>query len=90
MPTQEPKTHPITIRVSAEMLNEIDSRTPDRRRACRERFVMDALEAYLGHPENVVYKPLPGATTDITQPEPKVTKAISEGTDKIKTGRYEV
>jgi hypothetical protein len=55
--TPEPKTHPITIRVSTKMLNEIDSRTPDRRRVCRERFVMDAVEAYLGHPENVVYDP---------------------------------
>ena len=49
------KTHPITIRVSIEMLNEIDNRTPDRRRICRQRFLLDALETYLGHPENVVY-----------------------------------
>ena len=52
MPTQQPKTYPITIRVSTEMLNEIDSRTPDRRRVCQERFGMDAL-----HSDNVVYKP---------------------------------
>jgi metal-responsive CopG/Arc/MetJ family transcriptional regulator len=49
------KTHPITIRVSQELLNEIDELTPDRR-ACRERFVMDAVQAYLGHSENVIYK----------------------------------
>jgi hypothetical protein len=47
------KLNPITISVSSEMLNEIDSRTPDRR-VCRERFLMDDLEAYLGHPERVV------------------------------------
>jgi metal-responsive CopG/Arc/MetJ family transcriptional regulator len=41
------KTHPITIRISSEMLNQIDSRIPDRRRVCRERFVLDAVEAYL-------------------------------------------
>ena len=60
MPVKEPdatKTHPITIRVSRETLNEIDSLIPDRRRICRERYVMDAVEAYLGHPENVFYKP---------------------------------
>jgi hypothetical protein len=51
----EEKTHPITIRVSTEVLNDIDSRTPDRRRVCRETFLMDALQTYLGHPENVVY-----------------------------------
>jgi len=50
------KTHPITIRVSIERLNDIDSRLPDRRRACRERFLMDALEAYLGHPERIFYR----------------------------------
>ena len=49
------KTHPITIRVSTETLNDIDWRLPDRRRSCRERFLLDALEAYLGHPENVYY-----------------------------------
>ena len=38
------------------MLNKIDKRTPDRRRVCRERFLLDALETYLGHPENVVYR----------------------------------
>jgi metal-responsive CopG/Arc/MetJ family transcriptional regulator len=53
----EPKTHPIAIRVSIDMLNEIDTLIPDRRRVCRERFLMDAVEAYLGHPENVFYKP---------------------------------
>jgi len=51
----ESKTHPITIRVSAETLNDIDSRIPDRRRACREQFLRDALETYLGHPDEVVY-----------------------------------
>jgi hypothetical protein len=55
-PVPEERTHPITIRVSTETLNEIDSRTPDRRRACREQYVMDALETYLGRPERAVYR----------------------------------
>ena len=38
------------------MLNDIDSRLPDRTRVCRERYLLDALEAYLGHPEKVFYK----------------------------------
>jgi len=50
------KTHPITIRVSTDTLNEIYEHTPDRRRPCRERFLMDALETYLGHLEKMVYK----------------------------------
>jgi len=51
----EAKTHPITIRVSTDLLNEIDEHTPDRRRVCRKQFVMDALQAYLRHPEKAVY-----------------------------------
>ena len=51
----DPKTHPITIRVSTETLNDIDSRLPDRRRVCREQYLLDALQAYLGHHENIYY-----------------------------------
>ncbi len=52
----ESKSHPITTRVSIETLNEIDKRIPDRRRVCREQFLLDALETHLGHPEKVVYQ----------------------------------
>lgn len=100
MPTHEPTTHPITIRVSTEMLDEIDALLPDRRRACRERFVMDAVLAYLGHREKVVYKDIEAellrrslkAATGLLDKDPKpaaVTKAISESADAFKTGRYE-
>jgi hypothetical protein len=48
--TDENKTHPITIRISDELFREIDDRAPDRRPACRARYVLDVLETYIfGH-----------------------------------------
>ena len=67
------KTHAITIRISTQMLSEIDSHIPGHRRNKREQFILDVLESYLGHRE----------------PPQKVTKAISRSTGEIKTGRYE-
>src|SRR5437773_1387928 len=50
------------------------------------RRIMDAVEAYLGHPEKAVYE---RPKLDL-EPEPvKFTEAISEDTETIKTGRYE-
>jgi hypothetical protein len=71
------KTQPITIHVSTKMLREIDRLGS----VSRERFVMDAIEAYLA----LCTEPM---KPDVTKP-PKFTKAISEGTGGIKTGRYE-
>ena len=67
------KTHAITIRVSTQMLGEIDSRIPGHRKNKREQFILDAVESYLRH--RVARR--------------NVTKAISKSTDEIKTGRYE-
>ncbi len=67
------KTRAITIRVSTQMLSEIDSRIPGHRKNKREQFILDSLESYLRHRE----------------PPQKVTKAISRSTGEIKTGRYE-
>jgi hypothetical protein len=39
--------HRITITVSGDMLREIDRRIPDRRPVCRQRFILDLLEAHL-------------------------------------------
>ncbi len=72
------KTHPITIRVSTQMLNEIDSHIPGNGKIQREQFVLDALKAYLGHRDKASFV-LPR----------KVTKAISKSTGEIQTGRYE-
>jgi hypothetical protein len=71
------RTHAITIRVSTQMLSEIDSRIAGHRKLQRERFVLDALESYLRHRE-----------ASYSSPD-KVTKAISKSTAEIRTGRYE-
>lgn len=35
------------ITISGDMLREIDSRIPDRRAPCRQRFILDLVEARL-------------------------------------------
>ncbi|HYL77667.1 MAG TPA: hypothetical protein VEU96_25860 [Bryobacteraceae bacterium] len=73
------KTHSITIRVSTQMLHEIDR---GRGAVSRGRFIMDAIEARLA-----LRMALP---SKLKAPKrSKVTNAISAGTDLFKTGRYE-
>lgn len=81
------QTHKITVNLSERMYRNLKAAADANMGGSITWTVRQAIGDYLERRPQASKRKRPAI--DLTQPEPKITKAIFEGTDKIKTGRYE-